>query len=88
MGRGKESSPGDSDIHLSLGINYKLVLAKGTCHLPLWELKPVLLQLCDLRHVLKGAGGSGVWGTGMRQSVLWENWQNRSSDSYFQELIL
>ena len=53
MGRGKESSPGDSDIHLSLGINYKLVLAKGTCHLPLWELKPVLLQLCDLRHVLK-----------------------------------
>ena len=57
MGRGKENSSGDSDIRPSLGINYKLVLAKGICHLPLWELKPVLLQLCDLRHVLKGAGG-------------------------------
>lgn len=57
MGRGKESSPGDSDIHPSLGINYKLVLAKATCHRPLWVLKPVLLQLCDLRHALKGVGG-------------------------------
>ena len=31
MGRGKENSSGDSDIRPSLGINYKLVLAKGIC---------------------------------------------------------
>ena len=28
-----------------VGANYKLVLAKGVCHLLLWSLNPVLLQL-------------------------------------------
>ena len=26
-------------------VNYKLALAKGICHLPLWRLNPVLQQL-------------------------------------------
>ena len=26
-------------------VNYKLALAKGICHLPLWSLNPVLQQL-------------------------------------------
>ena len=26
-------------------VNYKLALAKGICHLPVWRLNPVLQQL-------------------------------------------
>ena len=40
-------------------VNYKLVLAKGIWHLPLWRLTPVLLQL--LAHP-EGVEG-GEWGT-------------------------
>ena len=45
-------------------VNYKLALAKsicqqlnynykGVCHLPLWRLNPVLLQLFDFQHPLR-----------------------------------
>ena len=35
----------DFEIHLHLPVNYKLVLAIGTCHLPLQGLNHGLLQL-------------------------------------------
>ena len=52
---------------LLCNINYKLVLAKGICHLPLWRLNPVLLHLLTLTH----PEGSSEWRG--RQSVLQGN---------------
>ena len=54
-----------------------------TCHLPLQGSNYELLWL-----LLSPPERSPEWRSGMRPSVLWANWQNRSSDRYFQEKIL
>ena len=64
---------------------YSVSTTNGTCHLPLQELKPVLLQLLNFNTPLKGVQGEEQkWGI----LCLGKNWQDRSSDRYFQELIL
>ena len=54
-----------------------------TCHLSLQGSNYELLQLLSTPPER-----SPEWRSGMRPSVLWANWQNRSSDRYFQEKIL
>ena len=60
-------------------VDKNLELAKDICHLPPWGLSPVRCS-CRPLTCLKSSG----WTTGMRRSVLQENW----CTSYFQELIL
>lgn len=67
-------------------VNYKLVLAMDTCHLPLWALNHVLLQLLTL---------SAPWNEFRVREQKWgglcsgKNWQNRFSDGQlFQESTL
>ena len=56
-------------------VNYKWALAKGICHLPLPEIEPCSAAAVDLRHTPKGVQ-RGEWDT-----LLQENWWNRSLDS-------
>ena len=55
----------------------------GSCHVPLQGLDH-MLQLLTFNTPWR----SSAWWPGMRHSELWENWQDRSSDRYSQELIL
>ena len=73
--------------HSQEGISYKLAPATGPCHLHLYGLIHVLLQLLIFNTPKKSSESRAE----MRHSVLGQgggNWQNRSLDSYFQELIL
>ena len=54
-----------------------------TCRLSLQGSNYELLQLLSTPPER-----SPEWWSGVRPSVLWVNWQNRSSDRYFQEKIL
>ena len=55
--------------------------AMGACHLPPQGLNQMLLQLCVFNTPDRSSG----W----RAEMCWgRNWQNRSSDRYFQEPIL
>ena len=76
-------SPILDTLTLKASINYKLALAKSvcqwlnnnrTCHLPLWRLSPVLLQLLTL---------NALWGhSGWSEALCCrEVWWNRSLDS-------
>lgn len=65
-------------------LNYKLALATGACHPVLRGLNPMLLQLLTSSTPSRSSG----WGTDVRLSVLWESWQDRSSDRHSQELVL
>ena len=49
---------------------------QGICHLPLPEIEPCSAAAVDLRHTQKGVQ-HGEWDT-----LLQENWWNRSLDSY------
>jgi len=48
-----------------------------------WHLPPAStwIEACATAAAERSSG----WGSGVRPSVLWEKWQNRSSDRYFQE---
>ena len=52
-----------------------------TCHLP---LHMSCFNCWPWTHPERSSG----WRSGMKHSVLWENWQKRSLDSYFQEAII
>ena len=65
------------------GCNGECHLQIDTCHLSLQGSNYELLRLLSTP-----SERSPEWRSGMRPSVLWANWQNRSSDRYFQEKIL
>ena len=73
-------------------VNYKLALAIGTYHLSLLRIKYVLLQLLIFNTCREEFKVEQKWGTlagcGDRSRQGRKNWQNRSSDMYFQEVIL
>ena len=57
-------------------VKHKLALAMGACHLPLQGLNHVLLQWLTFDTPLKGFRVERR----KKHSVLWEHWQDRSSD--------